>query len=191
MSSITTTTTTTKAHSPKKILIQKYNEDLESIMIRNYASRLFLTWIYKSATPPTLAPIPQINLAQQKPIQPLFMLNQQLQQQQQALLQQQSQKTLSPAHSSLADIEIYVNRVVDILANVIYFFHSQHCKRHNLINKSNPNATHQNTSDTLAAAQNESTVYNSIFVGCIYYADLFVRKNNSSNTSILDVLVVR
>ncbi|EFA80254.1 hypothetical protein PPL_07079 [Heterostelium album PN500] len=183
----------TKPVSPKKILIQKYHEDLEALMIRNYSSRLFLTWIYKNSSPPVLTPIPNINITMPSPLSlPLFIH----QQQQPNNFTTDTNKILSPLTTPLADIERYINRLLDTISNVIHFFYVQNCKRHTeLVQqqfKNNPNHIFNKQNKTIHSNINNSnnnTDYNSIFVGCIYYADLFVRKNSKSSISILDILI--
>ncbi|GAM22952.1 hypothetical protein SAMD00019534_061270 [Acytostelium subglobosum LB1] len=185
----TTTTTKMKTASPKKILIQKYQEDLEALMIRNYSTRLFLTWIYKTPVPPLLLPLPTINIRQSKTA-PCFG-SQACEAASQPASASWANKVLSTSTTPLADIEHYITRLVDMAGSVVHFFFIQHCKR--ALPKpelgTGTGASGASNYDPQSVSATNSKDYNSLFVGCIYYADLFVRKNVSNSVSILDIII--
>ncbi|GAM27746.1 hypothetical protein SAMD00019534_109220, partial [Acytostelium subglobosum LB1] len=87
---------------------------------------------------------------------------------QQRVVVPQQHGVLLPHSTPLSDVERYVGQLVDMVDTVIHFFYRQHSKRHSLAE--------------------DNALYHSLFIGCIYYADLFSRKNTQASTTFLDVL---
>ncbi|EGC35412.1 hypothetical protein DICPUDRAFT_152293 [Dictyostelium purpureum] len=152
--------------SPKKNILQKYNDDMDDLVIKAYSTRLMLTWVYNNSNPPILSAIPKLRVIPGASISKEYI-----------------NCTLSPKFSSFSDIEGYVKEIYDLWECVITFFYTQHCKRSKAyyanVQKSTNSESEQSIRQTLKY----------LIISSIYYADIFYRKSTTKNFSILDIII--
>ncbi|KAF2075964.1 hypothetical protein CYY_002720 [Polysphondylium violaceum] len=177
-----------KIISPKKIIIKKYNQECDQFILKNYTTRLILTWIFNHSNPPALSSIPKLNIIPVTTNSSFGSAN-------------GNSGNLSPSLSSYQDIDNYAQEIYEVWKTVISFFYSQHCKRSRQYNAMSTSGASSNCGGSTAPTSNidnndvesEKETFKSIFVCSVYYSDLFFRKLNlnppTRTFSVLDIII--